>query len=155
MRNRKKDIVQFFTWLRNGIAFSVTWLLILELIYNQFANIQTISTDHLCKLFVLAAGGVFIFCTFFTRILFKKWSFVRRLTCFLFLFSLYECLVFYWSGYFINRATVGQRLIFIGILMILYLICIGIYQQYSKKRGEIYTQALKKYQQQRSNINGK
>ena len=34
MRNRKKDIIQFFVWMRNGIAFCTTWFLVLTLAYN-------------------------------------------------------------------------------------------------------------------------
>lgn len=56
------------------------------------------------------------------------------------------------------QKTVGtfiQWLVFIGIICVLYFICIAIYQRYSNKQGEIYTQALIKYQQQRRNVNGK
>lgn len=51
--------------------------------------------------------------------------------------------------------TFIQWLVFIGIICVLYFICIAIYQRYSNKQGEIYTQALIKYQQQRRNVNGK
>lgn len=56
------------------------------------------------------------------------------------------------------KKTVGtfiQWLVFIGIICVFYFICIAIYQRYSNKQGEIYTQALIKYQQQRRNVNGK
>lgn len=66
------------------------------------------------------------------------------------LVSLYQCLGFYWIGFFAEMATARQWLVFIGIVLVLYLICIAIYQQYSNKQGEMYTQALEKYQQQRS-----
>jgi len=85
----------------------------------------------------------------------KNWTFTKRLTCFMVLLSLYECLNFYWMGFFSGIGTFIQWLVFIGIICVLYFICIAIYQRYSNKQGEIYTQALIKYQQQRRNVNGK
>lgn len=147
MKSIKKDIIQFFTWLRNGIAFSVTWFLILRLLYNRITNIQTVSTDNLIKMIICLSGGVLLFCLLFTRILFRKMCFTGRLTCFMLLISVYEGLCFYWCGYFVKDAAISQWLLFSGIVVVLYLICIAIYQKYSKKYGEIYTMALKKYQQ--------
>lgn len=153
MKNTKKDLIQFFTWLRNGIAFSVTWFLVLKLIYNRMAHIQTISTDNLLKMVIWLSGGVLLFCLLFTRILFKKMGFTERLTCFMLLFSVYECLYFDWRGYFTTEGAIGQWVLFFGIILGLYLICIAIYQKHSKKYGKIYTKALKKYQQERMSSN--
>lgn len=86
---------------------------------------------------------------------YKNWAFTKRLTRFMVLFSLYECLNFYWIGFFSGIGTFIQWLVFIGIICVLYFICIAIYQWYSNKQGEIYTQALVKYQQQRRKANGK
>lgn len=153
MKTTKKDLIQFFTWLRNGIAFSVTWFLILKLIYNRMAHIQTISTDNLLKMVIWLSGGVLLFCLLFTRILFKKMGFTGRLTCFMLLFGVYEYLYFYWRGYFTTAGAIGQWVLFFGIILGLYLICIAIYQKHSKRYGEIYTKALKKYQQERMSSN--
>ena len=149
MKSTKKDIIQFFTWLRNGISFSVTWFLILELIYNRLANIQTVTTDNLLKMITWLSGGALLFCLLFTRILFRKMGFIGRLTCFMLLLSVYEGLYFYWRGYFVTEGAISQWFLFSGIVVVLYLVCIAIYQIYSKKYGEIYTTALKKYQQER------
>lgn len=64
--------------------------------------------------------------------------------------SLYECLGFYWIGFFKGRGTAVRWLLFIGIILILYFICAVLYQKYSKKQGEIYTRGLQKYQMERS-----
>ena len=64
--------------------------------------------------------------------------------------SLYECLGFYWLGLFEGKGTAVQWLIFIGIILVLYFICVVLYQKYSKKQGEIYTEGLQKYQTERS-----
>lgn len=154
MRNYKKDIIQFLEWTRNGVAFCTTWFLVLILAYNYFNGIQTISTDNLIKMVLWIIGGVLIFNLFFTRIIIAKWGFIKRLSCFMAVISIYECLGFYWLDFFSDRGTVIQWFIFVGIVLVLYLICVAIYHIYSKRQGEIYTQALKQYQQKRSMKNG-
>lgn len=154
MNNHKKNIAQFFVWMRNGIAFCVTWFLMLMLITNYIFHIESVSTNTLIKMVLFVIGGVFIFCLLFCRAIIKKWRFTPRLTCFIFSISIYECLGFYWIGIFRNIGTAAQWSIFIGIIIILYLICILIYRQYSKIQGEIYTQALYQYQHKRSMENG-
>ena len=155
MEKNRKDIKQFFTWMRNGIAFCTSWFLILELIYNYVYNIPTVSTESLIEMVLFVMGGVFLFSFFFTRLFIKKWSFLRRLTCFIFLFSIYECMFFYCVGFFSGSGTIAEWSCFIGIVLILYLSCIAIYQLYSKKKGRVYTLALQNYQQERSMENGK
>lgn len=150
MQNRKDKVIQFVVWMRNGIAFSTAWFLILLLAYNHIFNIQTISTNTLTKLVIWIVGGVFIFNLIFTRLIIKKWSFTGRLTCFMSVISLYECLGFYWFGFFEGKGTIVQWVTFIGIIFVLYFICIAIYQKHSKKQGEIYTQVLREYQSKRS-----
>lgn len=155
MKNRKKDLIQFGVQMRNGIAFCTTWFLTLVLIFCCFSKRQTISVNSLFKMLVLTVGGVFIFNLLFTQILIKKWRFTTRLTVFMLSISAYECVGFYWLEFFKGKGTFAQWLLFIGIVCGLYFCCIAIYRQYSKKQGEIYTQALKKYQQQRGVSNGK
>lgn len=153
MRNRKRNIIQFFTWMRNGIAFCTTWFLVLILTYNYISHKQTILTESLIKMMFWIIGGVFIFNLLFTRLLIIKWRFIKRLSFFMIIIGLYQCLGFYWLGFFSTEGTVIQWFLFIMIILFLYLICIAIYCNYSKKQGEIYTQALQKYQQKRSKEN--
>lgn len=153
MKIYKKDVIQFLEWMRNGIAFCTTWLLILTLIYNYFWGSQTIMTNSLIKMVFFVIGGVFLFCLCFSRILIRKWRFIKRLTCFMILVSVYEGFGFYRIGVFTSQGTVAEWTVFSLIILVLYVSCIGIYQQYSKKQGEFYTQALQKYQQQRSREN--
>ncbi len=150
MKNRKKDIIHFGVQMRNGLAFCTTWFLILVLIICYTFNQQTISVNSLAKMLILIFGGVFIFNLLFTRILIKKWSFTRRLTIFMLSISVYECAGFYWLGFFRGKGTFVQWILFVGIVCGLYFCCVVIYRNYSKKQGEIYTQALKKYQQERN-----
>lgn len=148
MRNFKSEVIRFAVWMRNGVAFCTTWFLILILAYNYIFNIKNISTKSLMKVVLLIIGGVLIFNLSFTRIIIKKWNFMVRLTFFMCAISLYECLGFYWLGYF--KGVAVQWLIFIGIILVLYFICAVLYQKYSKKQGEIYTKGLQKYQMERN-----
>ena len=145
----KQQISQFFTWLRNGTCFCFTWfLLLLILLYLYYGN-DAISTMGLLKLFVLSFGGVLLFCLLFTNLLIRKWLFTTRLTSFMICITLYECIGFYWLGIFSTKGSLGQWGIFMAIVLCLYFICIAIYSQYSKKKGELYTQALQTYQEKR------
>lgn len=154
MKNRKKDFIQFIMWMRNGIAHAVSCFLILLLIYNKFCNHLVISTDGLIIMIIWSVGAVFIFNLLFTRFIIKKWNFMTRLTIFMVSICLYEGVGFYWLRVFIHKDAVFQWLAFIGIVFALYLICIVMYWKYSKKQGEIYTQALQQYQQERSTPGG-
>lgn len=155
MYKRKEELLKFLVWMRNGIAFCMTWFLVLMLIYNLIFDIPAISTNILIRLILLSAGGVFIFCFFFTCLFVKKWSFVKRLTGFMVGISIYECFSFFALEGFQSRGTIVEWLIFVGIVLLLYFCCIAIYQRYSKKQGEIYTKSLQAYQQKRSSENGK
>ena len=64
--------------------------------------------------------------------------------------SVYESLGFYWLDIFTTDRTITQWAVFVVIILALYLICIVIYRNYSKKQGEVYTQALQKYQEKRN-----
>lgn len=150
MRIQKNELIRFGIWTRNGIAFCTTWFLILLLVYNRIFHISTVRTNSLIRLFLWIVGGVLLFNSIFTRLFLKKWGFTGRLTCFMCIISLYDCLGFYWLGFFRESGTIIQWTAFIGIVLVLYLICIVIYQKYTKKRGEIYTRKLREYQSKRS-----
>lgn len=150
MKNYKKNILQFLVWMRNGIAFATSWLLVLWLIYNHVFGIEKIATDSLIKMIFFVTGGVFLFSITFTHLLIRKWTFLGRLTCFMVLISIYECITFYCTGLWSRTGTSVEWFVFIGIILILYFVCIGIYQLYSKKKGELYTLALQEYQHKRS-----
>lgn len=74
-------------------------------------------------------------------------------SCFMALITLYEGMEFYQIGLFQNTGNFMPWSIFIGIIFVLYVICIVIYQQYSKRQGKLYTQALETYQQERRKSN--
>ena len=149
MSLRKKGLAQFFIWMRNGIAFCTCWLMILWIIFNTYYGIENITTESVAKLFGLVTGGVFLFCLFFSRLCIRRWKFIYRLSCFIFTVSIYECYGFYEMGIFIRTGSLAEWMIFVGIVLILYLCCLVIYRQYSRKKGELYTKALQDYQKKR------
>lgn len=150
MKNHKKNFISFMTSMKNGIAYAVSWILILLLIYHKLCGHPAISTDGLMKMVVWTVGAVFLFNLLFTRFIIKKWSFMTRLTIFVVSICFYEGAGFYWLRGFIQKDGTFRWLVFVGIVFALYLICILIYQRYSQKQGERYTQALRQYQQKRS-----
>ena len=59
--NTKKELKNFFIWLRNGTCFAVTWFLILELIVSWISGTDTISVVNLTKKTKIApSGAIFI-----------------------------------------------------------------------------------------------
>ncbi len=155
MHNGKEDFFKFLVWMRNGIAFCTTWFLILMLVYNSIYGIPSVSTNSLIKLIGLIIGGVFLFNFFFTSMFIKKWSFMKRLTGFVLIISMYECFCFYSLEVFQTSGSFVKWLLFIGIVLASYFCCIALYQRYSKKQGELYTKSLQAYQEKRRLENGK
>lgn len=51
---KKKDIVKFLTWLRNGTAFCASWFLFLVLIACRISRTEFISAHSLEKMMVLS-----------------------------------------------------------------------------------------------------
>lgn len=149
MRNTRNEMIRFAIWMRNGVSFCITWFLLLILAYDYYFHIPNIAIVDLIKGVLLIIGGVLIFNVCFTRFMMKKVNFTARLTCFMGAISLYECLGFYWLGFFQGKGSAVQWLIFITIIFMLYAICILLYRRYSKKQGEIYTEKLIQYQRER------
>lgn len=131
--NTKKELKTFFTWLRNGTCFAVTWFLILELILKWISGNDTISVVNLTKTVFWTVGGVLIFCVTFTRLFIKKFGFTARLTFFMLVITIYEILFFYNIGLFTDSGHLYQWLLFFAIILCLYFICLAIYGNYRKK----------------------
>lgn len=155
MCKSKEELQKFLVWMRNGTAFCTTWFLILMLAFSSIFHVTAISTNILIRMVLLSLGGVFLFNVFFTGLFIQRWSFIKRLTGFMIVISFYECLCFYSLDFFRSRGTIVEWIIFAGIVLALYFCCIAIYQQYSRKQGEIYTKSLQAYQQKRRMENGK
>ena len=136
---------RFFTWLRSGVCFTVTWFLFLILLLPDADG--RIERASLWYLFAGAVGGVLLFCLFFTRVMLRKWGFTAR-------FSLFMGLLLGWQMVFggillpdhVFALSPMQWLGFAGIAVLLYGISMVIYAVYRQKKGALYTQALQAYQ---------
>ena len=153
MSNLKKNITQFLVWMRNGSAVGISWILILWLIFGNMYGVESIAIKKLSNMVLFVVGGVFLFSVFFTRVIIKKWSFVTRLTCFIVAAVVYECAVFYGTGFWVGSGSPVKWIFFVAPILISYFICILLYRGYSKKKGDIYTEALQRYQQERLSEN--
>lgn len=147
--NTKNEIKTFFVWLRNGSCFAVTWFLILELIVRWMYGFDNLSVVNLTKTILWTVGGVILFCVSFTRLLMRKFGFTARLTFFMTTITIYEILFFMNMGFFKDANLSYLWLLFFAIVLGLYLICMVIYANYRKRKSELFTYALQKYQQER------
>ena len=143
----REKIKKFLVWMRNGVSISFTWLALLLLILSTALGMETISVTVLVRLLVFVTGGVFLFTLLFSDVAIRKLGFVGRLTSFMLIFSIYEGVCFYLFGLFHGEGSFLQWLIFAGIIVILYFLCIGIFRIYSRRKEVEYTQALQRYQQ--------
>lgn len=143
----REKIKKFLVWMRNGVSIAFTWLALLLLILSIALELETIPVTVLARMLVFVTGGVFLFTLLFSDVAIRKLGFVGRLTSFMLLFSAYEGACFYLFGLFHGEGSFLQWLIFAGIIVILYFLCIGIFRIYSRRKEVEYTQALQRYQQ--------
>lgn len=151
-RNENRGKI-FFTWMRNGVAFCFTWLVMLLLLRNSFLGVEVISTTSLLKILAFVFGGVLLFTVSFSESVFRKIGFTGRLTVFMILFSIYESVCFYWIGVFTTKGSLRQWLTFGGIILFLYGISMIVYEIYSRKKAVAYTHILNNYQRKRGKEN--
>ncbi|MBQ3164287.1 MAG: hypothetical protein IJC02_07085 [Lachnospiraceae bacterium] len=144
-----KNLKTFFIWIRNGVAFCFTWLMVVILLRNTYLGIENISTTEIFKLLILACGGVILFTALFSETLIKGISFTAKLTGFMVLFSVYETVIFYWLGIFSGKGNVIQWMLFLGIILVMYGISMVGYELYSRKKAKDYDNALYAYQEKR------
>ena len=71
-----KNLKTFFIWIRNGVAFCFTWLMVVILLRNTYLRIENISTTGIFKLLIFACGGVILFTVLFSETLIKGISFI-------------------------------------------------------------------------------
>ena len=150
MTFRKQELKKCMIWMRNGISIGITWALVLLIAAGHTLGATEISIGVLAKMMLLISGGVFVFCLCFTKLLFIRRSFLRRLCFFAAFISVYQIAGFYWIGFFTNAGSVLQWTVYAGILLLSFLCCVLIYRAYCRRKGEVYTQMLNEYRKQRS-----
>ena len=149
MNKKRGTAGLFFQWMRNGIAFCYSWLLILIIVGSYVFKIDMVPVEILTKVLVMVTGMVLVFTIFFLEGILKKIGFMTRLSYAMLTAVVYEIVCFYWIGIFKSTGSFYRWVIFFGIIIMLYSICIFIYYKYSKVKGEIYTKNLTLYKQSR------
>jgi uncharacterized membrane protein YobD (UPF0266 family) len=139
---------------RNCAAFTFAWLVIVVMMLCVLSGIKAIPVFFLLKLFVLCMALSVIFTLSFSKVIIRKKGFLFRLSFFMLCFVPCEVLGFYWMGIFKSIGQSKQWMLFSGIIIVLYLVCIWIDKVIYKRQGEMYTFQLNEYQKKRRLENG-
>ena len=146
---RKADWKKAFVLFRNGLALCFTWLVILIMLSGFFTGAVAIKLTTLLSAFFISFVAVICFIVFFSDAFIRDRSFIFRLNFALIVFIPAEIFGFYLSGFFEGKGSLSTWLIFAGIVLFLYGLCILIDNTLCRKKGEEYTFQLMKYQEDR------
>ena len=142
---------ELFTYLRNGIAFSFSWLVMCTLVWCGFNGMDSIKIEFLFQLLVLCFGATLSFIVCFMNVFLKKKSFIFRLTLFYLLFIPVEIILFFRMHVFKNIGCMTQWLIFAAVVLSLYLMCVLLDWTVFRKKGIQYTKQVNAYNERRKN----
>lgn len=141
---------QLAIYLRNCVAFSFSWLVFLSLVYAWLTDSAEIPVSFLGNLFGFSMLASIEFTVLFSTVFIKKTGFIHRLRFFLLIFIPTELLFLYRTGIFSSTGTPMQWICFVGILLILYIVCHLIDSLIYKKQGIQVTNQLLQYQKARN-----
>ena len=131
--------------LRNGIAFTFSWLILLIVIASLFSGTESISVSTIIKVFALCVWGVFGFIISFKFEKVTKRGFIFSLTLFYILFIPVEVLLFYLLGLFKSSGSLIQWIIFGIIVLVAYLAALFIDIFVFRKKEKLYTEKIREY----------
>jgi len=146
-RNRIKEA---FILLRNGMAFTFSWLVICIIAASCFSGKESISIVFLIELLVLCFWAVICFIICFMNLLIRKKGFIFRLTLYYAMFIPIEVIGFYSMKMFDGRGSYKEWGIFAGLIIFLYVVCVLVDWMVFRKQGEIYTRSLLAYNERRT-----
>lgn len=138
--NIKKQLLYF----RNGLAFSFSWIVLCVVALCVLSGEEQVSISLLINLFVLCGWASVSFVSCFMNRKLQKKPFMARLSLFYVLLIPIEVVIFCHMQLF---AGLTPWLIFAGIVLILYVICILLEVFVFRKEGLRYTEMLKRYNQ--------
>ncbi|MBO7514905.1 MAG: hypothetical protein J6T47_04730 [Lachnospiraceae bacterium] len=143
--NVKSALLMF----RMVFTIAFTWLMLLVLLIAASCGKEMISVGFSLKLLAFSAGASAIFCGVFSELILKGKSFIFRMTIFMVAFLPFEVACFYWMGIFEGSGNAVLWLLFVGTFVLSYVISVVLDRVVFAKRGEVYTQQLKAYQNER------
>ncbi|MCR5213913.1 MAG: hypothetical protein K6E10_05825 [Eubacterium sp.] len=131
--------------LRDGTAYSFSWLMVCLIVVLILSGNETVSTLFLIKLFIICVWGSLSFTICFRNRWIEKKGFMFSLTCFYILFIPVEILMFYMMGLFKGNGSLGVWIVFFSIVIILYIISLIIDRLIMTRKADIYTKKLSEY----------
>ena len=145
---------RFLGFVRDGAAYSFSWFVILVLIISFIAGRQEIGVDFLGKLLGFCVLAAVEFAVFFSDCIIAGKGFLFRLNGFVALFLPTEIAFLYILGILSGAGTVLEWAIFVGIIVVLYLICVILDKTICRKQGQEYTSQLDRYKEMRKDEQG-
>jgi len=140
---------RFLGFIRDGVAYSFSWFVILVLIIGLLSGQPDIGVDFLGKLLGFCVLAAIEFAAFFSDCFIANKGFMLRLNGFVALFLPTEIAFLYITGILTGAGTVPEWAIFVGIIIVLYLICVILDKTILRKQGQEYTTQLDKYKEKR------
>ena len=144
-------IKNFVTYIRNGLCFSFSWIMLMLMFGAFFSGRKGIETDFLFKAFFMCLYGAVCFAVCFTDFLIRTKGFIFRLTVLFVTFIPVEVFMFYKMNLFAGKGTPGEWLIFAAIVVSFYVTCLVLDKTVFKDKAERYTRLLNEYN--RRNLN--
>ena len=131
--------------LRDGIALTFTWLLMIVVIASLIYGNEALDVSLIIKIFALCVWGVFCFIVSFKFEKVMKKGFIFSLTLFYILFIPVEVTMFYFMGLFKTAGRPIQWIIFACIVVAAYLVSLFIDIFVMKKKEKLYTEKVSEY----------
>lgn len=141
----------FLAYVRNGLCFSYTWLLLMLMEGAAFSGIKAIEVGFLFKVFLMCLYGSVCFAVCFTDFVIRTKGFIFRLTVLFVTFIPVEVFTFYKLNLFAGKGTAREWLIFGAIVVSLYVTCLVLDKTKYKDKGEKYTRLLNEYKRRNAN----
>lgn len=141
----------FVAYIRNGLCFSFSWIMLMLMFGAFFSGRKGIETDFLFKAFFMCLYGAVCFAVCFTDFLIRTKGFIFRLTVLFVTFIPVEVFMFYKMNLFAGKGTVLEWMIFAAIVISFYVTCLVLDKTVFKDKAERYTRLLNEYN--RRNIN--
>ena len=141
----------FVAYIRNGLCFSFSWIMLMLMFGAFFSGRKGIETDFLFKAFFMCLYGAVCFAVCFTDFLIRTKGFIFRLTVLFVTFIPVEVFMFYKMNLFVGKGTALEWLIFAAIVVSFYVTCLVLDKTVFKDKAERYTRLLNEYN--RRNLN--
>ncbi|MBO4678649.1 MAG: hypothetical protein J5626_03180 [Lachnospiraceae bacterium] len=141
----------FLTYVRNGLCFSYTWLLLMLMEGAVFSGIKAIEVGFLFKVFLMCLYGAVCFAACFTDFLIRTKGFIFRLTVLFVTFIPVEVFTFYKLNLFVGKGTAREWIAFGVIVVSFYVTCLVLDKTKFKDKGEKYTKLLNEYNMRNKN----